>query len=193
MVASAENGLDKGAESGLGESLDNGLDNGADKAADRGLDKFLFIDQQLAQRQSAQQLRSLHTFQPQGAVCGIKGDRPVINFSANDYLGLSKHPHLIAAAQAYTQTYGTSATASRLVTGSYPIHQQLEERLAAACGQEAALLFNSGFQANSTLLPLLLDSASLVLCDRLVHNSIVHGVLASRARFIRYRHNDLQH
>jgi len=155
--------------------------------------KFLFIEQALEQRNQAHQLRGMYPFEPQNTVQGVRGDRQLINFSSNDYLGLSKHPLLIEMAQDYTQKYGTGATASRLVTGTYSIHQNLEQQLAESCGYEAALLFNSGFQANSTILPTLLDRSSLVLCDRLVHNSLLQGIQASRARFIRYRHNDLQH
>lgn len=155
--------------------------------------KFFFIDQILEQRHQAHQLRAIYSFDPQTAVIGWQGDRTLINFSSNDYLGLSKHPALIQAAQDYTQRYGAGSAASRLVTGTYPIHQQLENQLAIACRREATLLFNSGFQANSTILPTLIDRSTLVVCDRLVHNSLLHGILASRARFIRYRHHDLNH
>ena len=154
-------------------------------------DKFAFVDRALAERTETQQLRSLQPITPDDAVQVIKQGRRLLNFSSNDYLGLSKHPALIQAAQDYTVRYGTGATASRLVTGTYEIHQQLEEKLAIACGREAVLLFNSGFQANFSILASLLDQGSLVLCDRLVHNSLLQGALASRARLIRYPHNDL--
>jgi 8-amino-7-oxononanoate synthase len=156
-------------------------------------DKFSFIDRALTDRTQAQRWRSLHPITPIDAVQVLKGDRLLLNFSSNDYLGLSKHPALIEAAQQYTARYGTGATASRLVTGTYEIHQQLEEKLAIACGREAALIFNSGFQANFSILGSLLDPQSLVLCDRLVHSSLIQGILASKARFIRYAHNDLNH
>jgi 8-amino-7-oxononanoate synthase len=155
-------------------------------------DKFAFVEAALAQRIQNQQLRTLQPIEPFNAVQVMQRGQAQLNFSANDYLGLSKHPALIAAAQRYTARYGTSATASRLVTGTYEIHQQLETKLAAACGQEAALLFSSGFQANSTVLPTLMDRHGVVLCDRLIHSSLIQGILASGARFIRYAHNDLQ-
>lgn len=154
-------------------------------------DKFAFVDAALAERTQNQQLRSLEAIDPIDAVQVMQRGQTRLNFSSNDYLGLAKHPALIAAAQQYTAQYGTGATASRLATGTYEIHQQLETKLAAACEREAALLFSSGFQANSTILAALLDRRSLVLCDRWVHSSIVQGILASGARFIRYRHNDL--
>ncbi|WNZ25314.1 8-amino-7-oxononanoate synthase [Leptolyngbya sp. NK1-12] len=154
-------------------------------------DKFAFIESALTERVQSQRLRSLQPLQPIDAVHVVRSGQVLLNFSSNDYLGLSKHPTLIAAAQQYTEQYGTGATASRLVSGTYEIHQNLEEKLALACGREAALLFNSGFQANSTILAALLDRQSLVLCDRYVHNSLLQGILASGARFKRYAHNDL--
>lgn len=155
-------------------------------------DKFAFVEAALAQRIQKQQLRSLQPIEPIDAAQVLQRGQSQLNFSSNDYLGLAKHPALIAAAQRYTAQYGTGATASRLVTGTYEIHDQLEANLAAACGREAALLFNSGFQANSTILPVLLDCHAVVLCDRLIHSSLIQGILASGARFIRYAHNDLQ-
>ncbi len=158
-----------------------------------GVNKFQFVAQAQAEWQRVERSRSLHSLLPDDAVHVWRQGRRLLSFSSNDYLGLSKHPALVAAAQEYTGRYGTSATASRLVVGTYDIHTQLETQLAVACGQEAALLFSSGFQANSTILPALLDRHSLVLCDRLIHNSLLQGILASGARFVRYAHNDLEH
>lgn len=153
--------------------------------------KFDFIETALAKREQNQRLRELRPVQPVDAVLVERQGQTLLNFSANDYLGLSKHPAVIAAAQNYAAQYGAGATASRLVVGTYEIHLALEEKLAQACGRETALLFNSGFQANLTILPALLDRQSLVLCDRLVHSSLLQGSLASGAQFERYKHNDL--
>jgi 8-amino-7-oxononanoate synthase len=155
--------------------------------------KLAFIAAALNDRAQHQRVRSFSPLTPEDAVYVSKHGQSLLNFSSNDYLGLSKHPALIEAAQTYAHQYGTGATASRLVVGTYDIHHQLESHFAAACGQEAALLFSSGFQANSTILPVLLDRQSLVLCDRLVHSSLIQGILSSRARFSRYRHNDMNH
>ena len=155
--------------------------------------KYLFIDKVLNDRKEQQRLRKLRPIEPlsEGKVA-IAGET-ILNFSSNDYLGLSQHPLLIETAQTYLKRYGAGATASRLVTGNYEIHQQLEYEFAQFLNREASLLFTSGFQANSTLLPTLFDRSSLIFCDRLVHNSLVQGILASQATFIRYRHNDLTH
>jgi len=155
--------------------------------------KYFFIDQALNDRQEQQRFRELRRIEPlAGGKVAIEG-KTVLNFSSNDYLGLSQHPLLIQMAQAYLERYGAGATASRLVTGNYEIHEQLEQEFAQFLNREASLLFTSGFQANSTLLPTLFDRSSLIFCDRLVHNSLIQGILASQATFIRYRHNDLTH
>ena len=156
-------------------------------------DKLAFLDQAIARQHQAHRWRTLTPVHPVDAVHVRKGGRTLLNFSANDYLGLSKHPTLISAAQTYSEKYGTGATASRLVSGTYEIHAQLEAAIARAVGREAALIFNSGFQANVSILATLADRESLVVCDRLVHNSMIQGILLSRARLKRYRHNDLNH
>ena len=155
--------------------------------------KLDFIAKELQEREKNNNIRQLKAICPQDGVTIVKNGKSLINFSSNDYLGLSKHPSLMLASQNYTKQYGTGSTASRLVTGTYDIHEKLEQKLAKVCGKEAALLFNTGFQANTTIIPSLVDQKSLVLCDRLVHNSILQGIFLSKARWKRYQHNDLSH
>ncbi|VBB69844.1 8-amino-7-oxononanoate synthase [invertebrate metagenome] len=126
------------------------------------------------------------------------GEQTLVNFSSNDYLGLARHPRLIERACQWAEAYGVGATASRLVCGTLVLHEQIEARLAAFKGTETALLLNSGFQANSALLPALLDVSLLkaepvVLVDRLVHASLHQGCAAAGVRQLRFRHNDLNH
>lgn len=127
------------------------------------------------------------------------GDGPVlIDFSANDYLGLSHHPKLIAAAQNYAQNFGVGAGASRLVSGNLSASDAIEHKLAMAKQTEAALIFASGAQANLTLLPALLDiktlgAEPLVYADKLNHASLIQGCIAAGVKQIRFRHNDLGH
>lgn len=121
-----------------------------------------------------------------------------LDFTANDYLGLAHHPELIRRACAWTQQWGAGTGASRLISGDLEPFQRIEHRLAAAKGQEAALVFNSGFQANSAILASLLDqrvlgATPLVFSDRLNHASIHQGCQTAGVRQIRYRHNDLNH
>jgi 8-amino-7-oxononanoate synthase len=126
------------------------------------------------------------------------GAGPLIDFSSNDYLGLSHHPELLRRARDYAERWGTGAGASRLVSGNLPPSATIEAKIARGKGSEAALLFVSGVQANITLLPALLDPAvlggePLVYADRLNHASLIQGCNAARVRQIRYRHNDLAH
>ncbi|SCA54881.1 putative 8-amino-7-oxononanoate synthase [Candidatus Terasakiella magnetica] len=122
----------------------------------------------------------------------------IINFSSNNYMGLAQHPLLIERACEWAQGWGTGSMASRLVCGTMELHERVEARLVEAKGGEAALIFNSGFQANSAILTALLDkevlgAEPLVFCDRLNHASMHHGLKAAGIRQIRYRHNDLNH
>lgn len=120
------------------------------------------------------------------------------NFGGNDYLGLSQHPELIKRAQQYAVRYGAGTGASRLVTGNAPPYAAIEEQLARGKETEAALVFNSGYQANVTVLPALADPEVVgkpvtILADRLCHNSLLQGAALSGAKLIRFRHNDMAH
>lgn len=124
--------------------------------------------------------------------------RALIDFSSNDYLGLSRHPELIRRARDFAQKYGAGAGASRLVTGEMPPFAAIEAKLAAGKAAPAALLFVSGFQANASILPVLFDRTALkaepvVFADRLNHASLIQGCLAAGVRQLRFRHNDLGH
>lgn len=118
-----------------------------------------------------------------------------MDIASNDYLGLRRHPHLIERACAWTRRHGAGSGASRLITGTTQAQLAVEARLAAFKGTEAALVLGSGFQANATLLPMLLAEMgdALVYADRLNHASLHHGLAAAGVRQIRFRHNDLDH
>ncbi len=140
--------------------------------------------------------RRLRALEPAGAGRVRLDGRELINFASNDYLGLSNHPLLTARAADWTERYGTGAGASRLVTGSLEIHQAVEAKLAAAKGQEAALVFASGWQANAAAIPALLSTGegeAMVFADRLIHASLHQGCAAAGVRQTRFRHNDLDH
>ena len=114
------------------------------------------------------------------------------DFSSNDYLALSFHPDLIEASKKYTQS-GTGAGAARLMSGDLTIYHELEEQVAQLKGQESALLFGSGYLANCGVIPALVGRQDVIFCDRLNHASIYDGCHLSRARLIRFQHNDLDH
>ena len=122
----------------------------------------------------------------------------LIDFSSNDYLGLSQHPALVLASQRQIARFGVGSGGSRLVTGNLYSFEEVEHKLAKEKKSEAALVFVSGVQANLTILPALLDrkvlgGEPLVYADRLNHASLIQGCVAAGVRQIRFRHNDLEH
>jgi 8-amino-7-oxononanoate synthase len=145
----------------------------------------------------AQRRRSLRSFAPAATAATLEqptangSSTPLLDLASNNYLGLSRHPKVVAAAQAAAASQGLGAGASRLVSGSRPVHGELEAALAAWLGREQVLLFPSGFQANLAAVGALADRHSLVLADRLIHHSLLTGVRASGARLQRFAHNDL--
>ena len=144
-----------------------------------------------------QRRRGLRSFGPAATAATLEpatangSSAPLLDLASNDYLGLSRHPEVVAAAQAAAASQGLGAGASRLVSGSRPVHGELEAALAAWLGREQVLLFPSGFQANLAAVGALADRHSLVLADRLIHHSLLTGVRASGARLQRFAHNDL--
>jgi len=124
--------------------------------------------------------------------------RELVNVSSNDYLGLSRHPQLIERAALWGERWGAGSGASRLVSGNLEPFARVEQKLARGKGTESALLFASGYQANASILPALLDvrvhgAQPLVFADRLNHASLHAGCNAAGVRQIRYRHNDMGH
>jgi len=133
--------------------------------------------------------RTLRTVDGQGPRALVDG-REVLLLCSNNYLGLAGHPALLEAAVAATWRYGAGSGASRLVSGTLPPHAQLEERLAAFKGTEAALLFNSGYAANTGILQGLFGPDDVIFSDELNHASLIDGCRLSRARTVVYPHCD---
>ena len=125
----------------------------------------------------------------QGPVIRL-GGREYLNFCSNDYLGLAAHPQVVARFRAAAQEYGVGSGASHLVCGHSTPHHALEEALAAFTGRERALLYSSGYMANTGVLTALLRRGDRVYEDRLNHASLLDGGLYSGARFARFAHND---
>jgi 8-amino-7-oxononanoate synthase len=117
--------------------------------------------------------------------------REVINFSSNNYLGFANHPALAAAAKEAIDRYGCGSGASRLISGNMTLHEELETKLATFKGTEAALVFNSGFQANTGILSTLTGEGDAIFSDALNHASIIDGCRLSRAKSTVYAHGDL--
>jgi len=121
-----------------------------------------------------------------------RGGRRLISFSCNDYLNLTHHPAVRAAAAEAALNYGAGAAASRLVTGDHPLLGDLEKRLARLKGTEAACLFGSGYLANLGVIPTLAGPGDVILIDALAHACIFAGAKLSGAKVITFRHNDVE-
>lgn len=146
----------------------------------------------LAQLQEEGNLRSLPHICHNGGWIEQDGNR-MLNLSSNDYLGLASRADWQEAFIEEWQKwkYPFSSSSSRLLTGNYAICEELEQLLAMRYGREAALLFNSGYHANTGILPALVDNRTLILADKLVHASLIDGIRLSGTPFRRYQHNDL--
>ena len=119
--------------------------------------------------------------------------RDVVLLGSNNYLGLSTHPKVIDAAIEATQTFGTGASGSRLISGNSELYTTLEANLAKTKHTEAALVFSSGYAANTSVIPVLAGEGDLILSDALNHASIIDGCRLSRATKKVYRHCDVEH
>jgi len=142
-------------------------------------------------------LRAEHLYRPlrelmsaQGPVCLIDG-REVVSFSSNDYLGLTHHPRLQGAAERAVREFGVGSGAVRTIAGTMSLHEQLERDLADFKRVEATLVFQSGFTANTGVLPVITGEADLVVSDALNHASIIDGLRLSKARREVYPHKDV--
>lgn len=159
-------------------------------------DPLASYQEDLALRADEGRLRRCRLVEPVALSACMQVDvdgQSAINFSSNDYLGLARDERLQEAAIEAIRQYGTGSTASRLVCGTNALMHTLEESLANFKQAEAALVFNSGYQANVSILQAILEAGDWVFCDKLNHASLMDGCLLSGARWTRYRHLDLQH
>ena len=133
--------------------------------------------------------RTVRVFPEVGGRIRMDG-KDVLNFSSNDYLDLSRHRHVMDRAREALDRYGVGSTASRLVTGTLPIHEELEARLAREKGYPAALVFGAGYMANAGTIPVLAGRDDLIFADKLVHASMIDACKLSGAKLVRFAHND---
>ena len=160
------------------------------------------MQQELQALQAKSNLRRLPVLRHEGREVIVEKQRadaskesvrlPMLNLSSNDYLGLAADVDLRREflATLTPETFLPSASSSRLLTGNFTVYDELENQLATLFGTEAALTFNSGYHANTGILPAVCDAQTLILADKLVHASLIDGIRLSSARCIRYRHND---
>jgi len=128
---------------------------------------------------------------PQGAHIRVEPGREVLNFCANNYLGLANHPAILAAAHRALEDHGFGLASVRFICGTQDLHKALEARIARFLGMEDAILYSSCFDANGGLFETLLDEQDAVMSDALNHASIIDGIRLCKARRYRYRHADM--
>jgi glycine C-acetyltransferase len=129
---------------------------------------------------------------PQGAEIEIERGQTVLNFCANNYLGLATHPDVIAAAQEGLAKYGFGLSSVRFICGTQAIHKELEAKLSAFLGTEDTILYNACFDANAGLFETLLDADCAVISDALNHASVIDGIRLCKAQRYRFAHSDIQ-
>ena len=129
---------------------------------------------------------------PQQAAISVQGDTEVLNFCANNYLGLANHPVLVDAAKKALDRYGFGMSSVRFICGTQEEHKQLENRLSSFLGTEDTILYSSCFDANTGLFETLLDERDAIISDALNHASIIDGVRLCKARRLRYANNDME-
>lgn len=151
-----------------------------------------YINQELQTLKEKKNYRSLPPLIHKGRDVLLNGQR-MLNLSSNDYLGLAND---ISLREEFLrtltpETFLPTSSSSRLLTGNFSDYQKLEQQLATMFGTESALIFNSGYHANTGILPAVSNAQTLILADKLVHASLIDGIRLSSAKCIRYRHNDL--
>jgi glycine C-acetyltransferase len=155
------------------------------------VDPLAWIDQELEQLAAAGLRTNIRTIEsPMDGSVTISGRR-LLNFCANNYLGLANHPRLREAAKQAIDAFGVGPGAVRTIAGTTTLHVTLEERLAAFKGAEACITFQSGFTANLATVPALMGPEDVIFSDELNHASIIDACRLSRAKVVRYAHNDM--
>ena len=152
-----------------------------------------FAENKLAGLKQRNLLRTLAETERLGPVEVRRGGKRLISYSCNDYLNLSQHPKLKAAAIEATEKHGAGSGASRLVTGNHPLYAVLEEKLAALKGTDAACVFGSGYLANTGIIPALIGPDDMVCIDELSHACIYAGGRLTAGAVNMFRHNDAGH
>eukprot|EP00882_Tetradesmus_deserticola_P028516 GHRQ01031773.1.p1 GENE.GHRQ01031773.1~~GHRQ01031773.1.p1 ORF type:complete len:310 (+),score=82.91 GHRQ01031773.1:175-1104(+) len=149
--------------------------------------------QQLAEIQAAGTFKvERQIITPQAASVGVLDlAQPVLNFCANNYLGLSNHPLVVEAARKALDTHGYGLSSVRFICGTQDLHKQLEARISAFHGSEDTILYPSCFDANAGLFEALLGPEDAVISDELNHASIIDGIRLCKAKRFRYKHMDM--
>ncbi|OYV24644.1 MAG: 8-amino-7-oxononanoate synthase [Rhodospirillales bacterium 20-58-10] len=148
--------------------------------------KLASLDAQRLRRQLVESHRD-------DAIWITRNGKRLLSFSCNDYLNLTQHPEIVEASITATRRWGVGSGGSRLVTGNHPLFSELETKLAALKGCEAACVFGSGYLANIGIIPAIVGKSDLLLVDELAHACIWAGAALSGGRVIRFSHNNVAH
>src|SRR6185312_13759482 len=150
------------------------------------------LEQELAQIENAGLYKRERIItSPQGADITVQGGKHVINFCANNYLGLSAHPKIISAAKEATDTHGYGLSSVRFICGTQDIHKTLEKKIAEFLGTEDTILYAAAFDANGGVFEPLFDEQDAIISDELNHASIIDGVRLCKAQRYRYKNCDM--
>lgn len=152
-----------------------------------------FLKDELAELKEQGLYRELKILESSQTPRSVIDGKEVINLSSNNYLGLATHPKLIEATIKATEQYGAGSGAVRTIIGTMSLHQELEQRLAEFKHTEAALVFQSGFTANTATIPAIVGKGDVIISDSLNHASIIDGCRLSRAEIKAYEHADMNH
>lgn len=153
------------------------------------LKSFVF-EREIKDLRKSNLLRTIRSrYSPQGPVCVLDKKR-FINFSSNDYLGFANHPEIVRAVGDSLLKYGFGSGASRLLAGGSDLHKKLEKEIARFKGTHSAVVFNSGYAANTGIIPAITSEKDVIFSDELNHASIIDGCRLSRAATVVYRHCD---
>jgi 8-amino-7-oxononanoate synthase len=155
-------------------------------------DPYSWVEKSLRTIHQAHWHRSVQAIEGQSGPVVTLAGHPMVNFASNDYLGLAGDPRLVEQAIAATQTYGTGATGSRLLSGHRPLHRELEQAIAKLKGTEDALVFSSGYLANIGTIAALVGDRDLILGDEYNHASLRNGATLSGATILTYPHSDIE-
>jgi glycine C-acetyltransferase len=154
-------------------------------------DPLAFLDDEVAALRERHLYRALRVMSSaQGPIASVDGQR-VISLSSNDYLGLTHHPRLHEAALAAIRDFGVGSGAVRTIAGTMSMHEALETELAEFKGTPAVLTFQSGFTANTGVIPTITGETDLIVSDSLNHASIIDGMRLSKAPRKVYQHADV--
>jgi glycine C-acetyltransferase len=155
------------------------------------IDPLSFLNEEIASLKEQGLYRQLRILESESAAHATFDRKSVVNLSSNNYLGLTTHPKLVAAALAATEKYGVGSGSVRTISGTMALHMELERRLAAFKHVEAVVVFQSGFAANAGTVAAVLTKEDVVISDELNHASIIDGCRLSRAAIKVFPHKDV--